>query len=63
MAVEAPLIAAIQSRRQAISASLAEGHAESLEKYNRLVGQYQGLGEALELLKEFLRAGEQDFDR
>ena len=63
MAVENALISAVQARRQELSASLAEGHADSFEKYNRLVGRYQGLGEALELLKNLLQDDAQDSDR
>lgn len=63
MAVETSFIAAIHAQRQELSASLAEGHADSFEKYNRLVGRYQGLGEALELLKNLLQADAQDSDR
>ncbi len=54
MAVESGLIDVIQKRRAEIAFALADGHAVNIESYHRLVGTYQGLGEALEFINELL---------
>ena len=60
MAVESGLITVIQKRRAEIAFALADGHAINIESYHRLVGTYQGLGEALSMIDELLK--EQDKD-
>ena len=54
MAVESGLITVIQKRRAEIAFALADGHAVNIESYHRLVGTYQGLGEALDFINELL---------
>jgi hypothetical protein len=43
-----------------IALALADGHAINIESYHRLVGMYQGLGEALDLLDELLNESGDD---
>lgn len=45
----------IEARRLEIAASLAAGNAANWESYQRIVGQNQGLAEALEILNSLLR--------
>lgn len=47
-------IGKIKTRRMEIALALADGHAINIESYHRLVGTYQGLGEALDMLDELL---------
>ena len=54
MAVESGLITVIQKRRAEIAFALAEGNAMNIEGYWKLVGQYLGLGEALDFINELL---------
>ena len=54
------LIGKIKERRLEIALSLADGHAINIESYHRLVGQYQGLGEALDILDEILKEKDED---
>jgi hypothetical protein len=49
------LIGAIESRKTEILKSLANGNATSFEAYQRLVGQHQGLEEALGILNDLLK--------
>ncbi len=60
MRIVEDLIASIEKRKQAISNSLAEGHASSMEAYKNLVGQRQGLQMALDLLNDLLEEKEDD---
>ena len=55
MALVSDLIGAIKERQTAISNSLVEGHAVNFETYQRLVGQHQGLREALDILDSLLK--------
>ena len=43
-----------------IALALADGHAVNIESYHRLVGNYQGLGEALEMIDELLKNEDRD---
>jgi hypothetical protein len=52
------LIGAIESRQQTIAKSLVEGNAVNFESYQRLVGQHQGLAEALGILNDLLKEPE-----
>ncbi len=45
----------VEAEQNRISMSLVEGHAVNFESYQRLVGQYQGLEKALDILNEILR--------
>ena len=48
------LISAIKARQAEIAASLATGVA-NWESYQRLIGQYQGLKESLDILNSLLK--------
>ena len=54
------LIGAIQARQQSISESLVNGNAVNFETYQRLVGQHQGLEEALVILNDLLKEDNDD---
>lgn len=54
------LIGQIKARRLEIALSLADGNAINIESYHRLVGQYQGLGEALDILDELMNEKDKD---
>lgn len=49
------LIGAIKSRQTDIAQSLVNGNAVNFETYQRLVGQHQGLEEALVILNNLLK--------
>jgi hypothetical protein len=53
-------IGAIEARKRTISKSLVEGNAVNFETYQRLVGQHQGLEEALVILNDLLKEDEKD---
>ena len=53
-------IGAIEDRKTAIAQSLVTGHAINFETYQRLVGQHQGLEEALVILNNLLKEDESD---
>ena len=48
------LVGAIEVRKSAIAQSLVNGNAVTFEAYQRLVGQHQGLEEALVILNDLL---------
>jgi hypothetical protein len=48
------LIGEISSRQAEIAASLAVGNAANWETYQRMIGQYAGLAEALAILNELM---------
>ena len=52
------LIGAIESRQSTIAKSLVDGNAINFETYQRLVGQHQGLAEALVILNDLLKEPE-----
>ena len=54
------LIGRIKARRLEIAIALADGHAINIESYHRLVGTYQGLGEALDTLDELMTEKDED---
>ena len=56
----ADLIGAVKARQQQIALSLVGGNAINFETYQRLVGQHQGLQEALDILDNLLREEEID---
>jgi hypothetical protein len=53
-------IGAVKSRQRTISDSLVNGNAVNFETYQRLVGQHQGLEEALVILNDLLKEDESD---
>ncbi len=54
------LIGAIESRQAEIRLSLADGNAASWEAYQRMVGHYSGLKEALEILNDLLKEDDEN---
>lgn len=54
------LIGKVKARRMEIALALADGHAINIESYHRLVGTYQGLGEALEILDDLMTEKDED---
>ena len=54
------LIGAIEVRKAAIAQSLVNGNAVTFEAYQRLVGQHQGLEEALVILNNLLNEEDSD---
>ena len=54
------LIGAIEVRKAAIAQSLVNGNAVTFEAYQRLVGQHQGLEEALVILNDLLNEEDSD---
>lgn len=53
-------ISAVEARQRAIAESLVEGNAINFETYQRLVGQHQGLEEALVILNDLLKEPDED---
>ena len=60
MRYESDFISAVKVRRAEIVASLAAGNCVNFEAYQRLVGQIQGLDEALLILNDLLKEKEDD---
>lgn len=56
--VVSDFIGAVKSRQATIAESLVSGNAINFESYQRLVGQHQGLEEALVILNDLLNEGE-----
>ena len=54
------LIGRLKERRLELALSLADGHAINIESYHRLVGLYQGLGEALDILDNIMKEKDED---
>ena len=54
------LIGKIKERRLELALSLADGYAINIESYHRMVGTYQGLGEALDILDDILTEKDED---
>ena len=48
-------IGVVKVRQAEIASSLVAGNAVNFETYQRLVGQYQGLQEALSILENLLK--------
>jgi hypothetical protein len=55
MKYESDFISAIKVRQADIAVSLTAGHVVNFETYQRLVGQYAGLEEALQILNDILK--------
>ena len=45
-----------------IAEALANGHAHTIESYNRMVGTCQGLQESLQMIEDLLRQEDEDKD-
>ena len=54
------LIGKLKERRSELALSLADGYAINIESYHRMVGTYQGLGEALDILDSILTEKDED---
>ena len=54
MAMLANFIGLIKQRQERIAESLVQGNAVTFEAYQRLVGQHQGLEEALLIINQLL---------
>ena len=54
------LVGAVKARQMQISTSLVNGNAVTFETYQRLVGQYQGLQDALDILNDLLKEEDED---
>ena len=54
MALLADFIGRVKQRQERIAESLVEGNAVTFEAYQRLVGQHQGLEEALFIINQLL---------
>lgn len=61
MATLSDYIGSIKARQAEIAASLAAGHAANWESYQRIVGHYSGLKEALDILDNLMK--EEDIER
>jgi hypothetical protein len=53
-------VGAVKARQAEISAGMTNGNCVNFETYQRLVGQYQGLTEALEIINNLLKEEEDD---
>ena len=56
------LIARIKVEQSQVTAVLQAGTAVNFESYQRLVGHYQGLDEALNIINQLLNEDEQDVE-
>ena len=56
------LIDGVKQRQQEIATSLVNGGAINIESYHRLVGQNQGLQEALDILNQLLEEERKDVE-
>jgi hypothetical protein len=54
------IISAIQTRQTEIKSSLAVGNPATWEAYQRIVGQHQGLQEALDIINNLLKDENED---
>jgi hypothetical protein len=62
MSTVSDLISGIKKRQADISLSLVSGNAINFETYQRLVGQHQGLQEALDILDNIMKESEKDVE-
>lgn len=56
------LITGIKQRQSEIATSLVDGNCVNFETYQRLVGQHQGLQEALQILENLLTEKDNDVE-
>lgn len=54
------LIGEYKSRQADIAASLAAGNAANWETYQRMIGHYAGLQEALQIIENFIKEDNRD---
>lgn len=55
MRYESDFIGAVKARQHEIAFSLAAGNAVNFDSYQRLVGQYRGLQDALDIINNLLK--------
>jgi len=55
-------ITLINQRKQEIAQAIVDGNAVNFETYQRLVGQYQGLEESLNILNSLLEEQNRDVE-
>lgn len=55
MATLSDLIGGIKARQSEIAVSLAAGNAANWESYQRMIGHYAGLKEALDILENLMK--------
>jgi hypothetical protein len=53
-------IGAVEAERKKLSDGLVAGYVQDYTAYSRIVGQHQGLGRALEILKHLLEEDDDD---
>lgn len=56
------LIDGVKQRQQEIADSLVNGNCVNFETYQRLVGQHQGLQEALQILDNIMKEEDKDVE-
>lgn len=56
------LIDGVKQRQQEIADSLVNGNCVNFETYQRLVGQHQGLQEALQILDNIMKEENRDVE-
>jgi hypothetical protein len=56
------LIDGVKQRQQSIADSLVNGNCVNFETYQRLVGQHQGLQEALQILDNIMKEENKDVE-
>ena len=56
-------ITLIEQRKVEVAVSLVEGNVVNFETYQRLVGQHQGLQEALQILNNLLDEDKRNVDQ
>jgi hypothetical protein len=56
------LIDGVKQRQQDIADSLVNGNCVNFETYQRLVGQHQGLQEALQILDNIMKEEDKDVE-
>jgi hypothetical protein len=56
------LIDGVKQRQQEIADSLVNGNCVNFETYQRLVGQHQGLQEALQILDNIMKEEDRDVE-
>ena len=56
------LIDGVKQRQQDIANSLVNGNCVNFETYQRLVGQHQGLQEALQILDNIMKEEDKDVE-
>jgi hypothetical protein len=56
------LITEIKQSQQEIAESMVNGNCINFESYQRLVGQYMGLGKSLDILNNLMKEREKDVE-